>query len=268
MFLLLRGDMISQYVDMYGEWVQTEVDLFKTLLPVDGVCIEVGSNIGMHAIPLSRICEKGRVYCYEPQRPIFHILCGNIALNNRINVVARNLAVGESPARIEVQSSDYDEAWNYGSFSIASGFSTENVFTGPVRTEKVDVVSLDEDPELADLARVDFLKIDAEGFEPHILRGARKLIARHKPYLFVEANNARIVEEMVPEIQAHGYTGYWFVASRFRQDNYNRSGFATAGWDSNLIFRPAERPALAGQLQPFQEYADLARGVPVLSQFP
>ena len=140
-FLLLRGDMISQFVDMYGEWAETEVDLFRTLLPEDGVCIEVGSNIGMHAIPLSRACARGKVFCYEPQRPIFHILCANIALNDRLNIVARNLAVGAQNTRIPIQTSDYDESWNYGAFSMASGFNAEGAFTGNVDNELVDVRS-------------------------------------------------------------------------------------------------------------------------------
>src|SRR5438445_82607 len=95
-FLLIRGDMISSYVSQLGHWADIEVDLFRALLPPSGgVCIEVGANIGMHAVPLSQLCEGGEVICYEPQRPIFHVLCANLALNNRLNVRTRHAAVGE-----------------------------------------------------------------------------------------------------------------------------------------------------------------------------
>ena len=53
-FILLRGDMIDYYVDVFGEWSEAESTCFA-LLPSDGVSVEVGSNIGMHAIALSSL---------------------------------------------------------------------------------------------------------------------------------------------------------------------------------------------------------------------
>jgi FkbM family methyltransferase len=266
-FILLRGDMISQYVDMYGEWSETEIDLFKQLLPTDGVCIEIGSNIGMHAVPLSMICGEGRVYCFEPQRPLFHILCGNIALNNRLNVVARNQAVGDKRECVDIETSDYDENWNYGSFSVTSGFSREGSFKGAVRKEPVDVISLDDDSTIGRLDRVHLIKIDVEGFEPKVLRGAKKLIARHKPDIFVEANEQSVVGEILNEMRAQGYVGYWFVAHRYREDNFNRSQFSVDAWDPNIIFRRPERGPLPDGLREVKDFDDLAKGVPILHRY-
>jgi hypothetical protein len=73
-FLLVRGDLISEYVNLYGEWCEGEVELFRALLPEDGVAVEVGSNIGMHAVPISRFCARGALFCYEPQR-VVNMLC-------------------------------------------------------------------------------------------------------------------------------------------------------------------------------------------------
>jgi len=150
-FILLRGDMISHYVDVYGEWGETEIDLFRRLLPNDGVSVEVGSNIGMHAIAISKICNDGKLYCYEPQRHLFYILCGNIAINNRLNVIARNVAVSEQSGQIDVETSNYDRPWNYGAFSLDAGFSEEQQFDRTIRFEKINVVSLDEDPLLFEI---------------------------------------------------------------------------------------------------------------------
>lgn len=267
LFMLLHGDMISRYVDIYGEWVEAEVELFQALLPSDGVCIEVGSNIGMHAVPLSRFCEGGRIFCYEPQRPIFHILCGNMGLNNRLNAVVRQLAVGERSGRVTIQTGDYDEAWNYGSFSVDAGFSTESQFGGIVRTEAVEMICLDDDPELKELSRVDLIKLDVEGFETRVLRGGSALIDRHRPYLFIEANKADIVEDILAELRPKGYAAYWFVASRFREDNFNQASMSLAGWDCNILFCPADRPSFEGILTPVCDFGDLATGVPIFSRF-
>lgn len=268
-FLLLRGDMISRLMDIYGEWAEAELDLFRSLLPRDGVAIEVGSNIGAHAVALSRMCEAGRVFCFEPQRPIFQLLCANLALNDRINVVARNAAAGERCERIVIETSDYSEAWNYGSFSLSAGFSREGKFQGRISKETIDCVALDEDPAIAELGRVDLIKVDVEGHEPAVLRGARSLIRRHQPDVFAEATVADVVEATIAEMRAHDYVGYWFVASRFRPDNFNGVGLRVEGWDPNILFRPASRPAPSG-LRKVAGFADLAAGagVPILLRYP
>jgi len=148
-FLLIEGDYISSYVDRLGHWSAIEVDLYRLLLPPEtGVCIEVGANIGMHTVPLAQLCSRGEVICYEPQRPIYHVMCANVALNNCLNVCTRRAAVGAGAGRIEIQSSDYETPWNYGSFSISRGFDEEVTFGGVVTSEMVDIVALDQDPAL------------------------------------------------------------------------------------------------------------------------
>ncbi|MDK1186247.1 FkbM family methyltransferase, partial [Cronobacter turicensis] len=124
-FILLRGDMISNYASNYGEWSETEVDLYKLLLRNDSNVLEIGANMGLHTIPLSKICHAGTIICFEPQPPIYHILCGNIALNNRLNILAYNKAVGEHNEFINIPVSSYDKPWNYGSFSVESGYNKE-----------------------------------------------------------------------------------------------------------------------------------------------
>ncbi len=188
-FLLIHGDLISEYVNLYGEWCEGEVELFKQLLPADGVAIEVGSNIGMHAVPLSQICKDGKLFCFEPQRIIFQVLCANLALNGRLNVFASQCGVGDAEAMVDIQTGNYDQPWNYGAFSLTAGFNAEMKYAGAVNTEKVRVLALDQHPPIADIGRLDLLKIDAEGFESQVLRGARQLIARFKPFIFIENNN-------------------------------------------------------------------------------
>ena len=49
-FILLRGDMISTYADVYGEWCELEVSLYRRLVTPDSVVIEVGANLGLHSV--------------------------------------------------------------------------------------------------------------------------------------------------------------------------------------------------------------------------
>jgi FkbM family methyltransferase len=264
-FLLLRGDMISQNVDVWGEWAEAEVTLFRSLLSRRANVVEVGSNIGMHAVPLAIHCAEGKIYCHEPQRPLFHILCANVALNNLLNVVARHCAAGERDGFAVIQTSAYDEPWNYGSFSIAEGFNTEGRYAAPVGQEKVAVLALDADPLIASAQKIDLIKIDVEGYEVHVVRGARGLIAKHRPYVFIEANREAVVAGVLAEMNSLGYGGYWYCASRYRRDNFNQCHWVkTDAFDPNILFTPNEIPAPAG-LVPVRGFADLNGGLPIYS---
>ena len=265
-FLLIEGDMISGYVNNLGHWSDVEVDLFRVLLPHEtGVCIEVGANIGMHTVPLAQLCSRGEVICYEPQRPIYHVMCANVALNNCLNVCTRRAAVGARAGRIEIQSSDYETPWNYGSFSISKGFDLEGAYAGAVTSEMVDIVALDEDPALDHLTAVDLLKIDAEGHEVDVIRGAEKLIARHRPDIFVEPGSPENTDMLRDILAAHGYSGFWFVSSRFRRDDELRPQPGSSHFDVNLVFRPNEAAPL--NLPRLTGSEDLPKGIPVLDSF-
>jgi FkbM family methyltransferase len=245
--------MISRYADIYGECGETEVDLFRSLLPSDGVTVEVGSNIGMHAIPISRICNKGKVYCYEVQRHLFHILCGNIAINNHLNVIARNLAVSDRCGNIDIQASDYDRPWNYGAFPIDSGFSEER------------------NPLLSKIKKIHLIKADVEGVEAKVVLGGKKLIERHRPYLFLEAGNEQSVRKLVETLSSIDYVGYWFISLRFRHDNYNSAPFdqhLSIKYDTNILFCPREKSLPNSGLPPVGDIYRLPKGLPVLMAFP
>lgn len=262
-FLLIHGDMISEYVNLYGEWCEGEVELFRRLLPEDGVAIEVGSNIGAHAVPISRLCARGRVFCYEPQRIIFQILCANLALNNVTNVVAQPCAVGDRNIWIEIESSDYALPWNYGAFSLVAGFSSEAGFAGEIRKEPVRLLRLDDDPLLQNLSRLDVLKIDAEGFESEVLNGASGLIEKFQPAIFAEANSPQNFDSVRNELRRRNYRCYWMCSRRSRPDNFNQAQWLVPGQDINLL-GVAQSRHQPGNLVEAVSFADLEQNrVPV-----
>ncbi|HHF4258532.1 TPA: hypothetical protein ACPOQU_001266 [Haemophilus influenzae] len=61
-FNLIEGDFISQYAALYGEWSDVEVQFFLENLNSSSNVIEVGSNIGMHAVPIAKTISGGENY--------------------------------------------------------------------------------------------------------------------------------------------------------------------------------------------------------------
>jgi FkbM family methyltransferase len=260
-FLLLQGDMVSQYADVYGEWCEQEAKLFERIVKPDHNVIEVGSHIGLHAIPLARMATQGKVFCFEPQRILFQMLCANAALNNCVNLYAHNRAVGNRKGWIEVSTTDYSARWNYGSFSVERGFSTEGQFRGPQSSESIEICALDADPAIEALGAVRLIKIDVEGFEMQVLEGSHRLIEKHKPVLFVENNKEDRGDDLIAAIRLLGYECFWFCAERFSPHNYNQVTWKLPGMDANMVCFAVAENANAYGLPKVKSFADLRSGL-------
>ena len=160
--------------------------IFDIIAPQLGVFIDVGANIGTHTLGIARhLGDRGRVYAYEPQRLLFQMICGSLALNAVTNVFCMNEALGAAPGKVAVPQFDYFRPLNFGSVEFGAQQREKlDQFRGddPLKTEYVPVSTIDN---LA-LAEVHVIKIDAEGMELEVLAGAQGTIARCSPILLVE----------------------------------------------------------------------------------
>lgn len=197
---------IGKSLIRYGEFSESEVELFRLLLQPGMVVLDIGANIGCHTIPIAEMVgEEGRVYAFEPQRIVFQTLCANVALHNLKNVFALNMALGSEPGQILVPPIDYASPDNFGGISL--GITEEG--------ESVDLLRLDDlnIPECA------FIKIDVEGMERQVLDGARELIERDRPWLYVENDREEKSDALIRLIHSLGYDLFWHRPYLFNVNN-------------------------------------------------
>lgn len=238
-FNLIEGDMISEISSIYGEWSDVEVSIFKEILADGDNVIEVGANLGLHSVPIAKIIgNKGRLICFEPQRIIHQHLCCNIALNSLINVETYQYGVSDKNSSMNIETTDYDKAWNYGSFSLNKGFSTEGSYEGIVNKELIRIIKLDDFEPIKKLDSLALIKADVEGFEIKLLNGAKNLIDKYKPFLFVECNLNSIANEIIKKIDDMGYQPYWIISARYQSCNYFGAEQVEQGIDTNLLCIP------------------------------
>lgn len=196
-------------VSEYGEYCDSEVSILSKLIKKNDVVLDIGSNIGLMTIPFSKMVgQNGKVMAYEPQSEIFKILCGNAAINNLHNVDAFNLCVGDSNEPLYLPKIDYNQQNNFGGINLIKNGETE------VKQIKLDDNHFD---------KLNLIKIDVEGMEINVLKGAKKTLKEHRPILYVENDRKNNSENLLTEIFSHEYECYWHISHLFRLNNHKNN---------------------------------------------
>jgi FkbM family methyltransferase len=155
-----------------------EADLVQRLLDMDEVFWDIGANVGYFSLVAAMALKnRGRILSFEPGREAFERLQDNISLNPFTNITIYNLAVTDTDG----------EAVLYLAGDIAD--SSANLYSpgqDKTRHEVVKTVSLDNFVREQRLLRPDFIKIDVEGAEMAVLKGAQDLMAASPPLLLME----------------------------------------------------------------------------------
>jgi len=128
--------------------------------------VDIGANVGFYTLMAARLVgETGRVHAFEPSKPTLEKLRRNIAANRFTNIVVHEIALSD---RNEERTFHHDEDPSRNRFGQVDT---------PDGEETIGCRSLDA--ELGRNARVDFIKIDVEGAELLVLRGALELLANN-----------------------------------------------------------------------------------------
>lgn len=229
LFMFNRNDLfIGRSLDLYGEWSESEIVLLSNFLQPGDTVIDVGANIGTHAIAFARaVGAGGSVVAFEPQRLPFHLLCGNAAINCLGHVQCRQQAVGSRRGTARVPVLSPDQPRNFGAVPL----NTE--FAGDV----VEMVTLDS----LELASCRLIKIDVEGMEPEVIQGAQATITAHRPLLFVENNTLEWASRTISAVLDAGYKPWWHLALYYNEANYfgnPKNVFAKYQPEANLLCLP------------------------------
>jgi len=203
-----RNDrFVGRSLARYGEYSHDETVLFEQVVKPGWVVVEAGANIGTHTVALSRLAgASGQVHAFEPQRLVFQTLCANLALNHCTNVYAHQAGVGRERGTLVVPALDPRLAANFG------GVALRKAEGGDV----VDVLAIDD---LA-LPMCHFIKVDVEGMELDVLRGAAATIAAFRPVLYLENDRAEGSRPLFEALFALGYDAWWHLPPLFNAYNW------------------------------------------------
>jgi FkbM family methyltransferase len=166
-----------------------EVVLLAQILQMLGTnltVLDIGANFGTYSLALAQcIGEQGKIHSFEPQRLIYNLLVGTMALNSLTNVFCHHLALGDKEGKLEIPQFDYSQPLNFGSIEFAAEQSeplTQQRKHDPKNAEYVRLTTVDSFAFPA----VHLMKIDAEGMEMQVLLGASETLRRCRPVLYLE----------------------------------------------------------------------------------
>ncbi len=165
-----------------GEYERDLSNITRRLIKDGETVVDIGANFGWYSVLMAQaVGPDGQVFSFEPNATIHEVLKRNIELNDfssRINL--NKFGIGERAATGVLLSKSNESAIGY--------FSTADDPVPGDDGQSVEIHPLDEVVGAA-IDNIAFVKIDVEGFEPFVLRGARKVLASdHPPVILMEIN--------------------------------------------------------------------------------
>jgi FkbM family methyltransferase len=149
---------------------------FKNFVKNGDYVLDVGANIGFHTLYFAELTGvNGKVFSFEPIPVNFNALQSNIKLNQFPQITAINKALGNTNSPMEIHVDQ--DAQNPGAFNLLD--------KGPKNTV-IDCIKGDDFLDRNQIEKIDFIKIDVEGFEYEVFKGLSKTIKNSKPIIIFE----------------------------------------------------------------------------------
>lgn len=197
-------DYVGVSLSTYGEYSEQEVRVLEYCLREGQTVIDAGANIGAFTVPMSRLVgPEGRVIAFEPSPQAAELLRLNLAQNDCRNVEVFEAAAGEMNGTIEGSG----EGTVPGALLVGQGGSN------PIRVRAMTIDSLALD-------KLSFMKIDVDGHERELLRGARETVMRLRPIIYCENDRQDKMAALIAAIVEMGYRLYWHRPPLFNPDNF------------------------------------------------
>jgi FkbM family methyltransferase len=188
---LYKGNFTDDVFLKSGQYEENIQRVFKALIKKGDTVIDIGANIGIHTILMSKLAgDEGRVIAFEPIPHLIKRLNANLSLNNCRNVTISNYAIGNENKKITINAVNEND-FNQGSSSVVVN---EHLATGNVNTFKLDVDSrkLDHLCDEFNITKLNFIKMDIEGFEFFALKGMLDVLNKFRPSMIIEYNCDRL----------------------------------------------------------------------------
>lgn len=175
------------------------------------VCFDIGANKGGWTYWLRKAVGKsGRVFAFEPQPALFAYLDGLLSSRYWSNVTVEQVALSDQAGSLEMFIPGQPGSTSPGASLKQDVLSQET----NVHTARVSTTTLDDYAKKSAIEGIDFVKIDVEGSELDVIKGARDVLADQRASWIIESEARHIGEsgvlELFSRMERAGHDGYFF----------------------------------------------------------
>jgi len=204
---LAEGIELSLF--LFGKFQKHIVQNSFLNIKKDFTIIDIGANVGLMTLQFAKLVPEGKVFSFEPTFYALERFKKNLALNPEI---AKNVTVINSFVSEKSDANPHILAYSSWKVNGERDKNEHPVHLGtPKNTSGVPSISLDDFVEREQLEKIDFIKIDTEGHEYEVFKGAEKAIAKYRPKIIFEAALYVMDEKKI---------GFEFYLDYFKKQNY------------------------------------------------
>jgi len=234
---------IDLSVFLFGNFQKHVASNKRLSLREDAVIFDVGANFGVMTLQYAKLAPLGKVYSFEPTHYAFSKLKRNLQLNPELGeriVAVQSFISSRTSANTDIKAY---ASWKVGGTVQDVKHGVHGGIAKPA--QGIGAVSIDDFCEKEGIERVDFIKIDTDGHELEVLKGAEKVIARFRPTIIFEVGLYVMEEKNVDFSEYLNFFGFLdyslFNSSNLRKidaNNYRKYIPSKGTIDILALFRP------------------------------
>ncbi len=228
------NEPVFLHLRMEGYYERNLSDIARTVIQPGDTTVDVGANFGWYSVLMaSRVGAAGHVYSFEPNKRMYEVLKQNIAINSYSeHVTAWQIGVGSSESTATLSAELAESAVGY---VVPSSVNQEKI----PGVDQIQIKTLDDTLNQS-AGQISFVKVDVEGFEPHVIAGGRSIFHNANPPILQLELNTEALERQGADIAAFIAELNQLPAHVFRGEGgrLRQVSSVPVGEDADLFFFP------------------------------
>ncbi len=178
-----RDIYFNNYLSEGKQFYDTPIAFMEKYCREDAVVIDIGANIGLVTSSCAVLSPKGKIYAFEASPSIYKFLRKTVNENKFSNVKIFDIALSDKKRILKFYE---DNKFLAGSRVVTNNYQNDKII-------KVPAMPFDKIVKNLDLKKIDIIKLDVEGHELQVLKGAAKTIKKYQPHCLIEFNSYSMI---------------------------------------------------------------------------
>ncbi|MEL6534040.1 MAG: FkbM family methyltransferase [Bacteroidota bacterium] len=204
-------DHVSRALMYYGVYEPASTAILPRFVKQGDYCLDIGANAGYFSVQMGKLIgPKGKIMGFEPSPDFYDRLQTHIELNqisDRIKTIRAGLS--DEPGTLTLVQAGCNASFYQGALV------TDNEENAKLPRHESPILVLDEYWKELGWDKLDFVKLDVEGFEANVLAGGQKVFSTYKPSFLIEFNRelyeniGSSFDHVLDHLESWGYDAFW-----------------------------------------------------------